>query len=163
MSRRKTKSLYQKKVPKERPNGEVQPENPLENLEKETNVPLKDKDSSAPVFLKPLPRPPLFLPRQTSTKSVEPEDDEGIHEAGSDVSDSASECSDDSGLKMNTDPETPPIEALTPTDEIPMPTALKSHLCIFCDRTFPFKTEYQRHLNRHLVNVYFMDPSKAPK
>lgn len=176
----KDKESVPKKVPKERPNGEVQPENPLENLEKETNVPLKDKespvekspqmetaspseDSSAPVFLKPLPRPPLFLPRQTSTKSVEPEDDEGIHEAGSDVSDSASECSDDSGLKMNTDPETPPIEALTPTDEIPMPTALKSHLCIFCDRTFPFKTEYQRHLNRHLVNVYFMDPSKAPK
>lgn len=72
------------------------------------------------------------------------------------MSDSASEGSDDSGLngaglgKMANDPE-------TPTDEIPTPTELKSHMCIFCDRTFPLEVAYRRHLNRHLVNVYYMD------
>uniref|UniRef100_UPI0037E820C1 RE1-silencing transcription factor isoform X2 n=1 Tax=Semicossyphus pulcher TaxID=241346 RepID=UPI0037E820C1 len=95
------------------------------------------------------------------SKPSDPEDDEGIHsshEGGSDISDSASEGSDDSGLnstgagsgKMANDPE-------TPTDEIPTPTELKSHMCIFCDRTFPLEVEYRRHLNRHLVNVYYMD------
>uniref|UniRef100_A0A3B4B0K2 C2H2-type domain-containing protein n=1 Tax=Periophthalmus magnuspinnatus TaxID=409849 RepID=A0A3B4B0K2_9GOBI len=117
---------------------------------------------SREVFVKPSGRPPLFLQRQasssssSSTKPVESEEDEGIHEGlhegASDASDSASECSDDSGLKM-----------LTPTDDMPTPTELKAHLCIFCDRTFPFKSDYQRHLNRHLVNVYYMDHSKANK
>uniref|UniRef100_A0A3P9KJN5 C2H2-type domain-containing protein n=1 Tax=Oryzias latipes TaxID=8090 RepID=A0A3P9KJN5_ORYLA len=100
----------------------------------------------------------------SSTSRVQPadaEDDEGIHscqEAGSDISDSASEGSDDSGLngagarlgKMTNDPE-------TPTEEVPTPAELKSHLCIFCDRTFVQEGEYRRHLNRHLVNVYYMD------
>uniref|UniRef100_A0A3B4AZ18 C2H2-type domain-containing protein n=1 Tax=Periophthalmus magnuspinnatus TaxID=409849 RepID=A0A3B4AZ18_9GOBI len=115
---------------------------------------------SREVFVKPSGRPPLFLQRQasssssSSTKPVESEEDEGIHEGlhegASDASDSASECSDDSGLKM-----------LTPTDDMPTPTELKAHLCIFCDRTFPFKSDYQRHLNRHLVNVYYMDHRAA--
>lgn len=120
----------------------------------------------APVFAKPMSPPPLLLPRQQS-KPTELEDDEGIHsshEGGSDISDSASEGSDDSGLhstgsgKMSNDPE-------TPTDEPPTPTELKSHMCVFCDRTFPLKMEYQRHLNRHLVNVYYMDntATKAQK
>ncbi|XP_074505619.1 RE1-silencing transcription factor [Sebastes fasciatus] len=122
------------------------------------------KPTSPPVspstFVKPTSPPSLVLPGQRS-KPADPEDDEGIHsshEGGSDISDSASEGSDDSGLnsagagsgKMANDPE-------TPTDEIPTPTALKSHLCIFCDRTFPLEVEYRRHLNRHLVNVYYMD------
>ncbi|XP_049897522.1 RE1-silencing transcription factor [Epinephelus moara] len=117
-------------------------------------------DRPAPTFLKPTSPPPLVLPGQQS-KPADQEDDEGIHsshEGGSDISDSASEGSDDSGLngngagsgKMANDPE-------TPTDEIPTPTELKSHLCIFCDRTFPLEVEYRRHLNRHLVNVYYMD------
>ncbi|XP_072315704.1 RE1-silencing transcription factor [Eucyclogobius newberryi] len=123
--------------------------------------PTQTLSPSKEVFLKPSGRPPLFLQRQTSSsgssgsgsiKATECEEDEGIHEGASDVSDSASECSDDSGLKM-----------LTPTDDIPTPTELKTHLCIFCDRTFPFKSDYQRHLNRHLVNVYYMDHSKASK
>ncbi|XP_058505443.1 RE1-silencing transcription factor isoform X1 [Solea solea] len=114
--------------------------------------------SAAPAFLKPSSPPSLLLPSQR-VKPSEPEDDEGIHsshEGGSDISDSASEGSDDSGLngvrsgKSSNDPE-------TPTDEIPTPTELKSHLCIFCDRTFPVEVDYRRHLNRHLVNVYYMD------
>ncbi|XP_029958075.1 RE1-silencing transcription factor [Salarias fasciatus] len=114
-----------------------------------------------PVFLKPTSPPPLVI----RNKPAVHEDDEGIHsshEGGSDISDSASEGSDDSGLhsndassgKMPNDPE-------TPTDEIPTPTELKSHMCIFCDRTFPLEVEYRRHLNRHLVNVYYMDATKA--
>lgn len=112
-----------------------------------------------PTFVKPTSPPPLVLPGQRN-KPADPEDDEGIHsshEGGSDISDSASEGSDDSGLngngtgsgKMANDPE-------TPTDEIPTPTELKGHMCIFCDRNFPLEVEYRRHLNRHLVNVYYM-------
>lgn len=120
-------------------------------------TPSPAEDRPAPTFLKPTSPPPLMLPSQR-TKPADTEDDEGIHsshEGGSDISDSASESSDDSGLhsrssKMANDPE-------TPTDEIPTPTELKSHLCIFCDRTFPLEVEYRRHLNRHLVNVYYMD------
>lgn len=126
------------------------------------DTPSPAEEQPAPTFLKPKSPPSLVLPGQRS-KPTEPEDDEGIHsshEGGSDISDSASEGSDDSGLngngagstKMSNDPE-------TPTDEIPTPTELKSHMCIFCDRTFPLEVEYRRHLNRHLVNVYYMDSS----
>ncbi|XP_044061673.1 RE1-silencing transcription factor [Siniperca chuatsi] len=124
------------------------------------DTPSPADDHPAPTFVKPTSPPSLVLPGQRS-KPADPEDDEGIHsshEGGSDISDSASEGSDDSGLngngagsgKMANDPE-------TPTDEIPTPTELKSHMCIFCDRTFPLEVEYRRHLNRHLVNVYYMD------
>ncbi|XP_029368180.1 RE1-silencing transcription factor B-like [Echeneis naucrates] len=117
-------------------------------------------DCPTPTFLKPTSPPSLVLPTQRA-KPADPEDDEGIHsshEGGSDISDSASEGSDDSGLngngpgsgKLPNDPE-------TPTDEIPTPTELKSHMCIFCDRTFLLEVEYRRHLNRHLVNVYYMN------
>lgn len=127
---------------------------------KDTASPAEDRP--APTFVKPTAPPSLVLPGQRS-KPADPEDDEGIHsshEGGSDISDSASEGSDDSGLngngagsgKMANDPE-------TPTDEIPTPTELKSHTCIFCDRAFPLEVEYRRHLNRHLVNVYYMDNS----
>lgn len=120
-------------------------------------APSPAEDCPAPTFLKPTSPPPMMLQSQR-TKPADTEDDEGIHsshEAGSDISDSTSESSDDSGLhsrssKMANDPE-------TPTDEIPTPTELKSHMCIFCDRTFPLEVEYRRHLNRHLVNVYYME------
>lgn len=119
-------------------------------------APSPAEDRPPPTFLKPTSPPPLMLLNQRP-KPADTEDDEGIHsshEGGSDISDSASESSDDSGLhsrssKMANDPE-------TPTDEIPTPTELKSHMCIFCDRTFPVEVEYRRHLNRHLVNVYYM-------
>nr|XP_019966278.1 PREDICTED: RE1-silencing transcription factor B-like isoform X1 [Paralichthys olivaceus] len=124
------------------------------------DTPSPAENRPAPTFLKPTLPPSLVLPNQR-IKPADTEDDEGIHsshEGGSDISDSASEGSDDSGLngnatrsgKMPNDPE-------TPTDEIPTPTELKSHMCIFCDRTFPLEVEYRRHLNRHLVNVYYMD------
>lgn len=127
-------------------------------------TPSPAEDQAPPIFLKPTSPPSLVLPSQR-VRASDPEDDEGIHsshEGGSDISDSASEGSDDSGLngngngKMANDPE-------TPTDEIPTPTELKSHMCIFCDRTFPLEAEYRRHLNRHLVNVYYMDTSRGHK
>ncbi|CDQ62338.1 unnamed protein product [Oncorhynchus mykiss] len=102
--------------------------------------------------------PSLELPRPRR-KPTETEEDEGIHshDGGSEISDSASEGSDDSGLnglaaaagKPVNDPE-------TPTEEIPTPTELKSHMCVFCDRSFPLEAEFRRHLNRHLVNVYYL-------
>ncbi|XP_070769363.1 RE1-silencing transcription factor [Enoplosus armatus] len=130
------------------------------------DTPSPAEDCPAPTFVKPTSPPSLVFPGQRS-KPADQEDDEGIHsshEGGSDISDSASEGSDDSGLngngvglgKMANDPE-------TPTDEIPTPTELKSHMCIFCDRTFPLEVEYRRHLNRHLVNVYYMDNTKGQK
>ncbi|XP_022617044.1 RE1-silencing transcription factor isoform X1 [Seriola dumerili] len=130
------------------------------------DTPSPAEDRPAPTFLKPTSPPSLVLSSQR-IKPADPEDDEGIHsshEGGSDISDSASEGSDDSGLNGNgagsgnlpNDPE-------TPTYEIPTPTELKSHMCIFCDRTFPLEVEYRRHLNRHLVNVYYMDTSKGQK
>ncbi|XP_063732242.1 RE1-silencing transcription factor isoform X2 [Eleginops maclovinus] len=124
------------------------------------DTPSPAEDRSVPTFVKP-PPPSLVMPGRS--KLADAEDDEGVHssqEGGSDISDSASEGSDDSGLngarscKMANDPE-------TPTDEIPTPTELKSHLCIFCDRTFPLEVVYRRHLNRHLVNVYFMQDGSA--
>ncbi|XP_061690399.1 RE1-silencing transcription factor [Syngnathoides biaculeatus] len=123
-----------------------------------------DATPAPPTPAKASPLPPESLPG-SSCKALDLEDDEGVHsshEGGgdcgnvSDNSDGASEGSDDSGLngngaeKMATDPE-------TPTHEIPTPTELKSHVCIFCDRHFPVEAEYRRHLNRHLVNVYYMD------
>ena len=88
--------------------------------------------------------PSLDLPVPRD-KPTDTEDDEGIHshDGGSDISDSVSEGSDDSGTGKLADPE-------TPTDEIPTPTELKCHTCIFCDRTFPMEVDYRRHLNRRV-------------
>lgn len=109
--------------------------------------------SSAP------PAPPL--PGQRG-KASEPDDDEGVHsshEGGDgDVSDGASEGSDDSGLNGNGAGEGKTSEhPRTPACEVPAPTEVKGHTCIFCDRHFPAEPEYRRHLNRHLVNVYYMN------
>lgn len=134
------------------------------------------------------PEETLHLPGGPEETQEDPAqvDDEGIHsspEAGSDISDSSSEGSDDSGLKMANDPETPTGDLLGPqTPDLLVPPmtgnrlapppkgdllaprpsggeeeGLKSLLCIFCDRSFPLQAQYQRHLQRHLVNVYFMD------
>ncbi|KAL7861121.1 hypothetical protein AOLI_G00174700 [Acnodon oligacanthus] len=101
--------------------------------------------------------PSLELPGPTRSKPTEAEDDEGIHshDGGSDISDCASEGSYDSGLNglANATEKLPE----TPTEELPSPTQLLSHTCVFCDRTFPLEMDYRRHLNRHLVNVYYLE------
>lgn len=141
----------------------VTPPEPEPRPPDQTSGPEPDSSSRVqqhnPTFVKPSLPPPLVLPGQPG-KPAEPEDDEGIHsshEGGSDISDAASEGSDDSGLngagpaKMANDPD-------TPTDEVPPPPPeLKSHTCVFCDRMFSLEVQYRRHLNRHLVNVYFLD------
>ncbi|XP_072553763.1 RE1-silencing transcription factor isoform X2 [Paramormyrops kingsleyae] len=106
------------------------------------------------------PSSTLELPR-TGHKPAETEEDEGIHSHdGSDISDNVSEGSDDSGLSGSgklAGPETP-TEEVPP---VPTATALPSHTCIFCDRTFPMEVEYRRHLNRHLVNVYYLESAAS--
>ncbi|KAG1962381.1 RE1-silencing transcription factor [Pimephales promelas] len=102
----------------------------------------------------------LELPGPPGHKSTDAEYDEGIHsnDGGSDISDSASEGSYDSGLNglaaANEGGEKLPE---TPTEELPSSTKLLSHTCIFCDRTFSLEMDYRRHLNRHLVNVYYLE------
>ncbi|XP_017259993.1 RE1-silencing transcription factor [Kryptolebias marmoratus] len=144
---------------------ELTPPEPESRLPDQTSSSGPDSLSKVqqnPTFIKPSLPPPLVLPGQRS-RPAEAEDDEGIHsshEGGSDLSDSASEGSDDSGLNGNgTGPAKMANDPETPTDEIPTPTELKGHTCIFCDRTFPLEAQYRRHLNRHLVNVYFLDPT----
>lgn len=117
---------------------------------------LEDRSSSQEVTSPPS----VALPVEQS-KAGDPEEDEGIHssaEGASDISDSASEGSEDSGLNSNgsrsaklaNDPE-------SPTEEMATPTQLRSHTCIFCDRGFAVEAAYRRHLHRHLLNVYYMD------
>lgn len=125
------------------------------------STPLRPAGPAEPAETCHLTSPPTTVLPVPLANPADPEDDEGIHsshEGGSDLSDSVSEASEDSGLNSNgtgsgkraNDPE-------TPTEEIPTPTELKAHMCIFCDRSFPLEAAYRRHLNRHLVNVYYMD------
>ncbi|NXR06390.1 REST factor, partial [Semnornis frantzii] len=94
-------------------------------------------------------------------ESQEMDEDEGIHShEGSDISDNISEGSDDSGLngtrsvQEETNPKTSQVAADTPA-------AKENYVCIFCDRSFKKEGEYSKHLNRHLVNVYYLE--KATK
>ncbi|XP_035282141.1 RE1-silencing transcription factor [Anguilla anguilla] len=118
-------------------------------------------------------RPELSVTRQGKATVVE--EDEGIHSHdGSDISDSVSEGSDDSGLHgvavatpaakpagPGTAATTPAATPVTTPTEGPPSTAAtitpQSHRCIFCDRTFNVEVEYRLHLNRHLVNVYYLE------
>ncbi|KAJ8247648.1 hypothetical protein GJAV_G00248670 [Gymnothorax javanicus] len=69
----------------------------------------------------------------------------------------------DSRVSIETDPApNKDSPSLTETSNVPVkeghiPDKLKSHTCIFCDRTFPIELDYRRHLNRHLVNVYYLE------
>ncbi|NXQ48738.1 REST factor, partial [Catharus fuscescens] len=94
-------------------------------------------------------------------ESQEMDEDEGIHShEGSDISDNISEGSDDSGLNgaRSVQEETSPKMS----QEAPDTTmARENYVCIFCDRSFKKESEYSKHLNRHLVNVYYLE--KAAK
>lgn len=132
---------------------------------KETPSPVEDQP---PTFRRPQGKPispRLELPAPRNKRSDTAEEDEGIHshDGGSDISDSASEGSDDSGLNGLAARAGKAADPETPTDEVPTPAELKSHLCIFCDRAFLQEVDYRRHLNRHLVNVYYLDGHLATK
>ncbi|XP_074850028.1 RE1-silencing transcription factor [Carettochelys insculpta] len=93
--------------------------------------------------------------------SQEVDEDEGIHSHdGSDISDNMSEGSDDSGLNgARPVPEETSSKASQEAAETKI--AKENYVCIFCDRTFKKEGEYSKHLNRHLVNVYYLE--KATK
>ncbi|NXX84826.1 REST factor, partial [Urocolius indicus] len=110
------------------------------------------------------PKVPLALSSPDNTAGSEPQEmdeDEGIHShEGSDISDNISEGSDDSGLNgaRSIREETNPKMSQGAPDT----TAVReNYVCIFCDRSFINEGEYSKHLNRHLVNVYYLE--KATK
>nr|XP_060618672.1 RE1-silencing transcription factor [Anolis sagrei ordinatus]XP_060618673.1 RE1-silencing transcription factor [Anolis sagrei ordinatus]XP_060618675.1 RE1-silencing transcription factor [Anolis sagrei ordinatus]XP_060618676.1 RE1-silencing transcription factor [Anolis sagrei ordinatus] len=94
-------------------------------------------------------------------ESQEMEEDEGIHSHdGSDISDNISEGSDDSGLNgARTAQEKTSQKA--PEEHAEVKVTKENYVCIFCDRSFKKESEYSKHLNRHLVNVYYLE--KATK
>lgn len=94
-------------------------------------------------------------------ENQEMEEDEGIHSHdGSDISDNISERSDDSGLNgaRSVQEET---NRKPPQEVVEAEAAKETYVCIFCDRSFNKESEYSKHLNRHLVNVYYLE--KATK
>ncbi|KFO83036.1 RE1-silencing transcription factor, partial [Buceros rhinoceros silvestris] len=96
-----------------------------------------------------------------ANESQEMDEDEGIHShEGSDISDNISEGSDDSGLNgtRSVQEETSPKTSQGAADTA---VARENYVCIFCDRSFKKEGEYSKHLNRHLVNVYYLE--KATK
>ncbi|NXG79895.1 REST factor, partial [Baryphthengus martii] len=104
----------------------------------------------------------LSSPDNTAvSESQEMDEDEGIHShEGSDISDNISEGSDDSGLNgtRSVQEETSPKTSQVAGDTT---VARENYVCIFCDRSFKKEGEYSKHLNRHLVNVYYLE--KATK
>ncbi|XP_074722813.1 RE1-silencing transcription factor isoform X2 [Strix uralensis] len=104
----------------------------------------------------------LSSPDNTAVnESQEMDEDEGIHShEGSDISDNISEGSDDSGLNgaRSVQEETSPKTSQGAADTA---VARENYVCIFCDRSFKKEGEYSKHLNRHLVNVYYLE--KATK
>ncbi|NXP51030.1 REST factor, partial [Heliornis fulica] len=102
----------------------------------------------------PTPAVPASPPGEVAASdSQELEEDEGIHShEGSDISDNISEGSDDSGLngaRSSGQEEAEP--------KAPRGAAGENFVCIFCDRSFGKEGEYSKHLNRHLVNVYYLE------
>ncbi|XP_043915015.1 RE1-silencing transcription factor [Protopterus annectens] len=88
---------------------------------------------------------------------AELDEDEGIHShESSDISDNLSEGSDDSGLNgAHAVPESVIGKVKHSTDKVRV-IQDSSYTCIFCDRAFTLEEEYSKHLNRHLVNVYYL-------
>lgn len=94
-------------------------------------------------------------------ESQEMDEDEGIHSHdGSDLSDNMSEGSDDSGLN-GARPIPQGTSRKNAKEALVVKVAEGDFVCIFCDRSFRKEKDYSKHLNRHLVNVYFLE--KAAK
>ncbi|XP_043460161.1 RE1-silencing transcription factor [Prionailurus bengalensis] len=94
-------------------------------------------------------------------ESQEMDEDEGIHSHdGSDLSDNMSEGSDDSGLN-GARPVPQETSRKNAKETLAGKVAEGDFVCIFCDRSFRKEKDYSKHLNRHLVNVYFLE--KAAK
>jgi RE1-silencing transcription factor len=94
-------------------------------------------------------------------ESQEIDEDEGIHSHdGSDLSDNMSEGSDDSGLH-GARPVPQETSAKNAKEALAVKVTEGDFVCIFCDHSFRKEKDYSKHLNRHLVNVYFLE--KAAK
>lgn len=88
---------------------------------------------------------------------MEIDEDEGIHShEGSEISED-SEGSDDSGLNGAKPTPDDKMNKRTPGHSESMNDVPGSFVCIFCDRIFGMKGEFTKHLNRHLVNVYYLE------
>ncbi|XP_039701226.1 RE1-silencing transcription factor [Pteropus medius] len=102
--------------------------------------------------------PPITM---AINESQEMDEDEGIHSHdGSDLSDNMSEGSDDSGLN-GARPVPQETSRKNAKEALAVKVAEGDFVCIFCDRSFRKEKDYSKHLNRHLVNVYFLE--KAAK
>ncbi|XP_010858021.1 PREDICTED: RE1-silencing transcription factor-like [Bison bison bison] len=136
---------------------------------KAENFPSRDSAVEEPVS-PPLPALPLEKHEAVSTTAVasppvtvavnesqEMDEDEGIHSHdGSDLSDNTSEDSDDSGLN-GARPVPQETSGKDGKDALAVKVAEGDFVCIFCDRSFRKEKDYSKHLNRHLVNVYFLE------
>ena len=136
---------------------------------KAENFPSRDLAVEEPVS-PPLPALPLEKHEAVSTTAVasppvtvavnesqEMDEDEGIHSHdGSDLSDNTSEDSDDSGLN-GARPVPQETSGKDGKDALAVKVAEGDFVCIFCDRSFRKEKDYSKHLNRHLVNVYFLE------
>lgn len=130
------------------------------------NVPVKDSavEPGSPVPCLPsaerevaspavVASPPITL---AENESQEIDEDEGIHSHdGSDLSDNMSEGSDDSGLH-GARPGSQEAASKNGEEGLPVKVTEGDFVCIFCDRSFRKEKDYSKHLNRHLVNVYFL-------
>lgn len=128
------------------------------NAEQKTDrVPLKDSAVEPVSPLSPRVDPEAASPAVTLAESQEIDEDEGIHSHdGSDLSDNMSEGSDDSGLHG----ARPAPQEATPKngkEGLAVQVTEGEFVCIFCDRSFRKEKDYSKHLNRHLVNVYFLE------
>ncbi|XP_021526007.2 RE1-silencing transcription factor [Aotus nancymaae] len=100
------------------------------------------------------PSPPATM---SVNESQEIDEDEGIHShEGSDLSDNMSEGSDDSGLH-GARPVSQESSRKNAKEALAVKVAKGDFVCIFCDRSFRKGKDYSKHLNRHLVNVYYLE------
>lgn len=135
---------------------EVNPEQNTAN-----SVPVKDAtvESVSPLPLIPSVEREAVSPTVTlaENESQEIDEDEGIHSHdGSDLSDNMSEGSDDSGLH-GARPVSQEASSKNGKEGLTVKVTEGDFVCIFCDRSFRKEKDYSKHLNRHLVNVYFLE------
>ncbi|XP_053463320.1 RE1-silencing transcription factor isoform X2 [Nycticebus coucang] len=130
-----------------------------------------DKDSVVEDPVSPLlPAPPMEESEAVSktiltsppiatavNESQEIDEDEGIHSHdGSDLSDNMSEGSDDSGLH-GARPAPQETSRKNAKGALAVKASKGDFVCIFCDRSFRKEKDFSKHLNRHLVNVYYLE------
>ncbi|NP_113976.2 RE1-silencing transcription factor isoform X1 [Rattus norvegicus] len=135
----------------------------VDTEQKTDRVPLKDSAVEPVSPLNPRVDPEAAAPAVvasppiTLAESQEIDEDEGIHSHdGSDLSDNMSEGSDDSGLH-GARPAPQEATSKSGKEGLAVKVTEGEFVCIFCDRSFRKEKDYSKHLNRHLVNVYFLE------